>query len=249
MTKLSVVIITLNEEKNIGRCLESVKNIADEILVVDSFSTDKTESICKFYNARFVKNKFRNYIEQKNLALNLASNSFILSIDADEALSEGLIQSIQKVKDNKKYDSYSMKRMTNYCGKWIKHGGWYPDKKIRLFDRNKCFWGGPNPHETLILKENTTTLHLKGDILHYSYYTFFGHLKQIALFTNIASNELFKKNKKATVIKLVLNPVHKFFKYYILKLGFLDGPYGYKIARMSAYTTFLKYKKLRKLYK
>jgi len=140
MPKLSVVIITLNEEKNIGRCLESVKDIADEIVIVDSFSTDRTEEICLRYNARFIKHEFVGHIEQKNWAIEQASYLHVLSLDADEELSERLKKSILEVKGNWKHDGYYFNRLTNYCGKWIRHTSWYPARKLRLWDRSKGKW-------------------------------------------------------------------------------------------------------------
>src|SRR6516225_8076489 len=147
MTSVSIVIITFNEEKNIRRCLESVKEIADEIVVVDSLSTDHTKSICKEFGVRFIEQKFLGYIEQKNFALDQAKYDYVLSLDADEAISKELVKSIQEVKQNPESDGYRMNRLTNFCGKWIKHGSWYPDTKLRVFNRKKARWGGINPHD------------------------------------------------------------------------------------------------------
>ncbi|MBS1689005.1 MAG: glycosyltransferase family 2 protein, partial [Bacteroidetes bacterium] len=137
MVKISVVIITLNEEKNLSRCLTSVAGIADEVVVVDSFSTDNTAAIAEKYGARVVNQAFLGYGAQKNFANDQAANDWILSLDADEALSPELQQSILSVKAKPEYDAYSLSRLTNYCGKWVKHCGWYPDKKLRLFDKTK----------------------------------------------------------------------------------------------------------------
>src|SRR6185312_8761206 len=179
MPKISVVIITKNEEKNIGRCIDSVKDIADDIIVIDSFSTDKTEEICKSKGARFVQHAFEGHIEQKNYATSLTEYPHVLSLDADEALDDTLKKSIAEVKENWKYDGYEMNRLTNYCGTWIKHCGWYPDRKLRLFDKTKGKWGGINPHDKFELQPNSTISRLRGDILHYSYYTIDDHYKQI----------------------------------------------------------------------
>lgn len=140
--KLSAVIITYNEEDNIERCLESLEKTADEILVVDSFSSDRTAEICKSKGVEFIQHSFEGHIEQKNYALSRASNDYVLSLDADEALSDKLIQSIRAAKQNWSTNGYSVNRLTNYCGKWIRHCGWYPDKKIRLWDKRKGTWGG-----------------------------------------------------------------------------------------------------------
>ena len=142
MTQLSVVIITFNEERNISRCLDSVKDIADDVVVVDSFSVDKTEQICKEKGARFISHTFDGHIQQKNWAITQAKFPHILSLDADEALSDELKKSILEVKKNWKHDGYSMNRLTNYCGQWIYHCGWYPDRKLRLFNSKKGNWGG-----------------------------------------------------------------------------------------------------------
>jgi len=249
MTQLSVVIITLNEEHNIARCLASVKGIADDLLVVDSFSTDKTIEIAEANGARVIKHKFEGYIEQKNWALSQANYPFVLSLDADEALSEQLRFLIMEVKNNKQYDGYTMNRFTNYCGKWVRHCGWYPDTKLRLFDKTISKWGGVNPHDKLEMKESAKVFHLKGDILHYSYYTLADHINQVNKFTEISANALFKMGKKASLLKIKFGPFIKFMKDYFLKLGFLDGYTGFVISRISAHAAFLKYAKLRQLNK
>ncbi|MES2592258.1 MAG: glycosyltransferase family 2 protein [Bacteroidota bacterium] len=250
MPKLSVVIITYNEEKNIGRCLESIKEIADDTVVVDSFSTDKTEEICKAKGARFVQHKFNGHIEQKNWAITQAKYPHILSLDADEAIDDVLKNSILQVKNNWQYDGYYMNRLTNYCGKWIYHCGWYPDKKLRLWDSRKGKWGGVNPHDKYELEAgDKNSGSLKGDILHYSYYTIEGHRNQTEKFTTIAAKALFNQGKKATLINLYISPVVKFFQSYFFQLGILDGYYGYAVCKISAHATYLKYSKLKQLYK
>ncbi|MEA1898678.1 MAG: glycosyltransferase family 2 protein, partial [Bacteroidota bacterium] len=142
MIKISAVIISYNEEKYIGRCLESLQQVADEIVVVDSYSQDKTQEICEAHDVTFIEHEFEGYRQQKNWAMAQAENDNILSLDADECLSEELKNSILSVKDNLKADAYSFNRLNNYYGKWIKHSGVYPDRKIRLFDRRKGEWGG-----------------------------------------------------------------------------------------------------------
>jgi glycosyltransferase involved in cell wall biosynthesis len=246
-TKLSVVIITYNEERNIERCLQSVVDIADEIVVIDSFSKDKTKEICIKYGVKFVEHKFDGHIEQKNWAITQASFPHILSLDADEALDEKLKLNIKAIKQNWEYDGYEMNRLTNYCGTWIKHCGWYPDRKLRLWDSRKGQWTGTNPHDKYEMLEGCKTKHLSGDILHYSYYTITDHYKQVEYFTTILANAQHKQGKKANLLVLYLSPVVKFFRDYILKLGILDSKAGFTISRISAYATFLKYKKLRAL--
>ncbi len=249
MIKLSVVIITFNEEKNLERCLLSVKDVADEVVVLDSFSTDKTQAICEKYGVKFFQHTFDGHIQQKNRAITYATNNHVLSLDADEALDETLIKSILETKKNFVKDGYYMNRLTNYCGHWVKHCGWYPDTKLRLWDRTKGEWTGINPHDKYeLFKGDTSTGHLKGDILHYSYYSVEDHYKQVEYFTNIASKAYFEKGNKAPFFKLIVNPVAKFVDHYLLHLGFLDGKAGFSISKISAYATYLKYKKLRALY-
>ena len=161
MPKISAVIITFNEEKYIEKCISSLEEIADEIIVVDSFSTDRTEDICGKFNVRFSKHKFDGYVEQKNYAMSLASYPYILSLDADEALSDELKKSILGIKDNLKYDGYIFNRLNNYCGKWIKHSRWYPDKHLRLFNSAKGKWTGPNPHDKFKLDPGSKVTRIK----------------------------------------------------------------------------------------
>lgn len=247
MPQLSVVIITFNEEKNIGRCLESIKGIADDIVVVDSFSGDRTENICKQYNVNFIQRKWEGYSDTKNFANAQAKYDWILSLDADEALSEELKASILKIKQNADLKTYKFHRLTNYCGSWIKHCGWYPDTKIRIFDRRIIKWEGII-HEKLIINSNEPAILLNGNLLHYSYYNIEQHYAQTEKFSTLAAEDMFKRGKKASVLKMYLSPVVKFISDFFIKLGILDGAAGYTICRISAYTSYLKYKKLKNLY-
>ncbi len=246
MTRLSVVIITFNEEKNIGRCLESVKDVADEIVVLDSFSTDSTKKICESFGVKFFEHKFDGHIQQKNRAISLATFEHILSLDADEALDNTLKQSILEVKNNWVSDAYTMNRLTNYCGKWIYHSKWYPDVKMRLMIRSKGEWAGTNPHDKYELNSSNIG-HLKGNILHYSYYSIDDHYRQIEYFTNVAAKAFRESGKRPPFFKQYLNPIARFIDHYILHLGFLDGKEGFLIAKLSAYSVFLKYSKIRML--
>ena len=250
MPQLSAVIITFNEEKNIGRCLDSLKDIADDIVVVDSFSSDKTEEICISKGVRFVQHKFAGHIEQKNWAITQAKFPYILSLDADEAVDETLKKSILTVKNNWQQDGYYMNRLTNYCGKWIRHCGWYPDKKLRLWDSRKGKWEGINPHDKYELFEgDKNTGYLKGDILHYSYYSIEQHLQQTEKFTTLSAKALHLKGIKSNWIKLFISPAVKFLQSYFLRLGILDGYYGFMVCKISAHSTYLKYYKLKQLNK
>lgn len=242
MRKLSAVIITFNEARNIKRCIASLQDVADEIVVVDSFSTDATPSICKGMNVQFHQREWKGYSKQKNYGNGLASNDWILSVDADEVLSEELKAAIIFEKQNGKGFNFSFNRLTNYCGKWIKHSGWYPDRKIKMFNRTKDDWQG-EVHETLTVNPSTVK-RLKGDLLHYSYNSVSDHVKRTDVYSTLGAKELFENGKKASILKLLFNPWLKFNKMYFIKLGFLDGMAGFTIALITAYGTFLKYIKL-----
>lgn len=244
MTPLSVVIITFNEEKNIARCLDSVKEVADEIVVVDSYSTDGTEKICLSYEVRFTQNKFEGHIEQKNFALQQASNDYVLSLDADECLSPELKNSVREAKQNLSYDAYQMNRLNNYCGKWIRHGGWYPDRKIRLWNRKKGIWGGINPHDRVVMQESASIGFLEGSLLHYAYTTINEHRAKNEKYSSIIANAMFKEGRKVKAWTIFPRAVFTFVKFYFLKLGFLDGYYGFTISRLAAQYTQKKYSKL-----
>ncbi len=248
--KLSVAIITYNEEKNIARCLQSVLQVADEIVVVDSYSSDATEQICQQYKARFIKEKFRGHIQQKNYAMELAENDFILSLDADEELSPELTASILTIKNKPEADAYRFNRLSSYCGQFIYHGTWYPDSKIRIWDRRKGKWGGENPHDRVMMDGGTRLGKLHGNLKHYTYHTISEHINQMNKFSDIAAMESYKKGKKASLIlHLILNPLYAFIKSYFIKLGFLDGVAGFQVAISGSFYRFLKYAKLRALSK
>lgn len=248
MIKISAVIITYNEERNIQRCLDSLIGVVDEIVVVDSFSTDQTPEICRKAKVKFVQNPFKGHIEQKNFAITQATYPHILSLDADEALTKELTKSILTAKSNFEADAYELNRLTNYCGKWIKHCGWYPDKKLRLWDSRKGHWGGENPHDKYIMQEGCKIKTLKGDLLHYSFYSIEQHVRQVNYFSEIAAKALFEKGKKTSIAYIMISPVVKFIRDYILKRGFMDGYYGLVICVISSYAKFLKYAKLRSLH-
>lgn len=249
MIRLSAVIITLNEERNIEQCLKSLINVVDEIVVVDSFSTDATKSICNRFDVKFIEHRFLGYIEQKNYALSQASFDHVVCLDGDESLSEALQFSILALKENWNYDGYYCNRFNNFCGQWIKHSDWYPNKKLRVFDRRKAKWEGTNPHDHIAFYDKTAkTGHLKGDILHKTYQTYSEFNQKTEYFSTIAAKAYFNKGKTAPIWKIVFNPTWAFFKSYILRLGFLDGFNGFVICVQTANITFLKYSKLRELH-
>jgi glycosyltransferase involved in cell wall biosynthesis len=249
MKSLSVAVITLNEEKNIRRCLSSIAHLADEIVVIDSYSTDQTEAICSEFGAQFEKRDFEGYIQQKNYALSRCKNDFVLSLDADEVISEELALSIYEEK-KKGFPSgtYNMNRLTNYCGQWIRHCGWYPDVKLRLFDKQLGSWGGTNPHDKFILKNNTSEVsHLNGDILHYSYYTIEEHYEQANHFADVAAKALHLNGKHSSLLLAAVKTIAKFLRNYIIKAGFLEGRNGFTICKISALETWWKYTRLIRL--
>lgn len=247
MNKISAVIITLNEEKNLERCLTSLVDVADEIIIIDSFSTDKTEQIGHAHGVRFIQQPWLGYGKQKNFAAEQAQYDFILSLDADEALSDELRESLLSLKQSKMADAYSLNRLTNYCGKWIHHCGWYPDSKIRLWRKGKAEWTTPKVHETLKLNNGTNAVKLNGNLLHYTYYTISEHIEVANKYTTLAAEEYAARGKKANFIKIYLNPPFCFFRNYFLRLGILDGYYGFVICIVASFSTFLKYAKLKQL--
>lgn len=244
MEKLSVVIICFNEEKNIGRCIDSVKAVADEVLILDSHSTDRTVAIAESKGAVVKQEIFRDFIQKKNKAAELASYNYILSLDADEALDPLLSDSIGKAKEKFTRHVYRMNRCSNYCGKFIRHGSWYPDSKIRLFDRRRAKWGGTNPHDKIVLAEKIEVGRLKGDILHYSYHTISEHVAQNNKLSTLAAEALFIKGKTTTLFNIFINPLWAFFQCYFLRAGILDGLFGFVIAIQISHMTFLKHLKL-----
>lgn len=248
--RLSAVIITFNEEENLGRCLASLQGVADEVVIVDSLSTDRTKQIAeRFDNVRFHLQPWLGYAAQKNFANSVASFDAVLSIDADEALSEELRQSILSLKQEKELDGrvFELARLTDYCGSWIRHCGWYPDKRARLFDRRTCEWYGEFVHERLSMPQDAKTVRLNGDLLHYSYKNVSDHLQRIDRYTDLTSKEAFQKGREASLSDLWLRPKWKFARDFVFKLGFLDGYAGYQVCKLSATATFLKYAKLRQL--
>jgi len=196
MPKISAVIITYNEEMFIDKCLASIDGIADELLVVDSFSTDSTEEICKKYNARFIKHEFEGYRDQKNFVLKLATYKNILSLDADEALSNELKESILAVKDKWEYNGYLFNRRNYYCGKWIRHLQWYPDRQLRLFNSDYGKWGDLNLHERFKMSNGAKVGKLKGDLLHWPFLSQKDLVDKMNKFSLIGAEEFHTARKK-----------------------------------------------------
>lgn len=248
---LSVVVITFQEERKIARCISSVQGLADEVLVLDSYSTDKTKQIAESLGARFVQHAFDGHIQQKNRAAKMATYDYVLSLDADEALSDELKQSIL-IEKNQGFpkDGYLFNRRTQYNQKWIKYGGWYPDAKFRLWNKGKGLWGGINPHDKWDFSlANASWSKLSGDILHYSFKGAKDYEKQSFYFADIAAKALYEKGHKKNILAPFIHAIAKFLKMYIWHLGVLDGKEGLEIARITARATFYKYQTLNKLNK
>jgi glycosyltransferase involved in cell wall biosynthesis len=247
MEKISATIITHNEQDNILRCLESIKWV-DEIIIVDSQSNDNTITLCKEYTDKIYVNPWSGYVRQKNFAVEKASHNWILSLDADEELSPALKEEIITLKKSGfTFNGYKIPRKVFYLGHWIEYSGWYPNYKMRLFNREFGKWQGDSVHEYVALTGAPGKL--KGDIYHYSYKSLSDHLERINTFTTLAAESMKKNGRKSSYVKLLYKPFFKFVKSYILKKGFLDGFTGLIIAVMGSFYVFLKYLKLWELQK
>ena len=241
--KISATIIAFNEERNVPRVIESLR-CCDEILVLDSGSNDRTVEIATKLGARVEEASWHGYAAQKNIATELATHDWILSLDADESLSEALEAEIWQIKKNgPKFDGYTMPRLAQYLGRWILHSGWYPDRKVRLFDRRKAKWVGDFVHESV--KVNGTVGHLKSNLLHFTCNSLSEHLRMMDSYTTLAAQELVSRGNAVNFSNLLLDPPWTFFRTYILQRGFLDGVEGLTIAYMAALYNFVKYSKAR----
>lgn len=241
MPAITTTVITYNEEANIRRCLESVKSFSDEIVVVDSHSTDRTPEIARDCGARLIDRDWPGYGEQRQFALEQASNDWVLSLDADEVVTPGLAEEIRAL--DFRYDGYQVARPVWYMGRWIKHGVWYPGYVTRLVHKDRARVTGESVHEALIVDGRTGRL--RNDLLHYSYRDIDHHLDTINSFTTISADEMAARGKRAGVARLALYPFMEFVRCYVWKRGFLDGYPGFQVALLHGYYAFLKYSKLR----
>ena len=241
--KISATIIAFNEERNIARVIESLR-CCDEILLLDSGSNDRTVEIAAKLGARVVEASWHGYAAQKNIAAELAANDWILSLDADESLSEALEAEIWQIKKSgPKFDGYTVPRLAQYLGRWILHSGWHPDRKVRLFDRRKAKWVGDFVHESVTVDGSVGEL--KSNLLHFTCNSLSEHLRSMDRYTTLAAQEIVSRQKNITWSLLLFDPPWTFFRTYFLKLGFLDGPEGLAIAYMAAFYNFVKYFKAR----
>lgn len=240
--KISGVVIAFNEEAKIEACLRSLREVCDEIIVLDSGSSDGTVAIAQNLGAKVFTRAFQGHIEQKNAAIQFAKNEWILSLDADEVLSQELIEAILRIKDPLPQTAFRFKRLNNYCGKWIRHGAWYPDRKIRLWHQHHGIWGGQNPHDRVIVQAGVTIVDIPCNILHYSYDKPEDLRQQSERFATIAHAQLRANGTSAWRIPLI-RAIFKFCRDYFFKVGFLDGSAGFIIAYHNARYTYLKYAK------
>jgi len=248
--EISAVIITCNEEKNLEAALASLRGVASEIVVVDSFSTDATFRIAKKHTPRVVQRKWTSYADQKNYANGLAAGPWILSLDADERLSPGLREELLALKASFQEPDcagFSMPRRVFYLGRWIKHSGWYPDRRVRLFRKDAARWEGDYVHESLFVAGRIERL--QGDVHHFSYRDITDHLDRINKFSSLGAQKLYAKKIKCRAVHLLCLPPARFIKSYILKRGFMDGFPGLVISVLNGYAIFARYAKLREIWK
>jgi glycosyltransferase involved in cell wall biosynthesis len=240
--KLSAVIITHNEEKNIGQAIRSVA-WADEILVVDSESTDRTRELAEALGARVLTNPWPGFSAQKQFAVDQASHDWILSLDADEVVSEDLANEILAIKNaDPAADGYRIPRLSYYMGRAIKHGGWYPDRQLRLFDRRKGKWNGRVIHESVGMEAGSEIRNLRGDILHYSVESADHHNRMIAeRYAPLGARAMYQHGRQTSRSNAVMSAALAFIRAYVFKLGFLDGFPGFCIAYFAAHHAFMKH--------
>jgi len=248
MAQISACIISYNEEKKLEGCLQSLQGVVDEIIIVDSLSQDRTVEIAKKYTDKIYPQKFLGFIEQKNFAVSKASHQWVLALDCDERLSPRLKQSILNIKDNiETHDAYNMARKTFYIYRWL-NNCWYPDRKIRLFNKNSAKWGGVNPHDRVEI-EGENVLLLAGDLHHYSFDSISAHIQTLDKFSEIGAEQIIKKGKKVGLLAPFTHASWIFFKLYILRRGFLDGFAGLLASVFSFVHVFTKYSKVICYYK
>ena len=243
--KLSVSLIASNEEKNIQRCLDSVRSIADEIVIVHNDCSDKTVEIAERYGAKCFEQKWQGYRDQKNISLEKASESWVLCLDADEVVSPELLSSIKGfIKKGPEHgvDGYAFNRLSFFLGKWIRHGDWYPDRKLRLVRNGEAKWTGAQVHE--VLKTKGGVKRMKGDLLHYSYPSMSSFIDKTISFSDLYLQRKLEAKQKWRLTNVIFRPVWRFVRGYFIRLGFLDGFPGFFIAASTAFSTFFKHSRL-----
>ncbi len=242
MTPITAVVITLNEENNIGRCLDSLVDVAMEVLVVDAGSGDKTCQIAEAKGARVIDHPWEGYGDQKNFGNSQAIHPYILSLDADEALSDELRSSIVARRDAGLDGVYGFSRLASYCGQWIRHGGWYPNRKIRLFPAAITKWTNDPVHEGLKFHGDPGVTWLGGDLHHYSYATVQEHRSRAEAYARLGAEKIRRAGQSGLWWRSRFGPGLRFLKMFLWKLGFLDGAAGYRIAQITAHEVRMKYR-------
>lgn len=244
----TAVVISHNVADTIGDCVSALRRVCEEVLVLDTHSTDGTIEICEKLGATVVQQEWHGFAKTKNIGNQLAKHDWILSIDADEVLSDQLIAQLQNLRPEPGR-VYALDRITSYCGQWIQHSGWYPDWKVRLFHRKHVEWQGDFVHETLRIPADFQEIRLQGKLYHYSYKDSDDHLRRIEKYARLAAEEQFAKGKKTNFVKRYLSPPARFFKTFFLKMGLLDGRAGWVISWRNASMIRLRYRLLDALWK
>lgn len=240
---VSAIVVCFNEERNIGACLESL-SWCDEIVVVDSFSTDRTVEICHQYTERVIQRKWAGYRDQKAFAHSQATKDWVLLVDSDERVTPKLSEEVKEALSSHggEFAGFSVPRLVFYLGRWWWRGGWYPDYDVRLFRRDRATWGGSDPHEKILI--DGKVCRLRNPLHHFSYRDIEDHIQRINRFTSISSRELLNEGKGWRLVDTLVRPAFRFFRSYIWKRGFLEGFAGFYVAVTAAVYVFLKYAKL-----
>jgi len=249
MPKLSTVIMTYNEEEKIARCIDSISDISDEILVLDSHSTDKTVEIARRFNARIEYSPFLGYIKQRELSVGLASHDWVLALDADEFLSKSLAEEIKSIMHKPTADAYYLNRFNAINHYFLKHGSWFPHRIIRLFDRKHIYCSGNPPHDRIYAREGSRTARLRGLLMHHCNENIHDRITTVNNHSTIAARHRFENGQKSNYLRVIFKPIWKFVVEYFLRLGFLDGFYGYVMARTTAAYIFYRESKLIELWR
>jgi len=244
-TPLSCCIIAMDEEDRLGECLDSV-SFCEEVVVVDSHSSDGTRELARSRGARVIERDWPGHVAQKEFAIRQASHDWVLCVDADERVSPELRREIEalRARDFPAHAGWRFPRLVNYLGTWVRHGTWYPDLQLRLFDRRRGHWGGHDPHDRVELGPGVSVGRLRGDLFHHPYRSFSDHLQTIEQYTTLMARGLHARGRHAGLSELVLRPWVRFLRFYLLKRGFLLGRKGLILALLAAHYVRLKYMKL-----
>ena len=244
-TSLSACIIAMNEEDRIADCLRSVA-FCDEILVVDSHSTDGTRDIARSLGARVIERDWPGHVAQKEFTIRAAGNDWVLCVDADERVTPALRAEIEELRERgfPGRAGWRFPRLVNYLGTWVRHGTWYPDLQLRLFDRRHAHWGGTNPHDKVELEAGASAGRLKGDLVHVPYRSFADHLRTIDEYTTLMARGMHQRGRRTGISDLLVRPLWRFARFYLVKRGFLLGWKGLILGFLAAHYVRLKYMKL-----